>query len=47
MTRSASRGCLLACLLACLLVGSVLVTDDAVWVSAFNDNVVHRVDPGP
>jgi glutamine cyclotransferase len=26
--------------------GSVLVTDDAVWTSAFNDDVVYRLDPG-
>ena len=26
--------------------GSVLVTEDVVWTSAFNDNVVYRVDPG-
>ena len=26
--------------------GSVLVTEDGVWASAFNDNIVYRVDPG-
>ena len=25
--------------------GGVLVTDDAVWLTAFNDNVVYRLDP--
>ena len=26
--------------------GSVLVTEDAVWTSEYNDNVVVRIDPG-
>ena len=25
--------------------GSLLVTDDAVWTSAFDDNVVYKIDP--
>ena len=25
--------------------GSLLVTDDSVWTSAYNDNVVYRIDP--
>jgi streptogramin lyase len=27
--------------------GSVLPTGDAVWVSAYNDDLVYRLDPGP